>query len=134
MVPMYQARRVRFYRAGPVRSIVRISYLPRGQKISIHKPVTVEEISLATGLPALYIEDEIPRLIYGDALVQNGNKYSANIIILRLEDSRGMIEEFAPYVSDSVQAITESMHENEEKIKGNGFYGCDFGVDRLGYI
>ena len=29
------------------------------------KPLTVEEISLCTGIPAMYIEDELPRLEYG---------------------------------------------------------------------
>ena len=32
------------------------------------KPVTVEEISVATGIPTMYIEDELPRLEYGDAI------------------------------------------------------------------
>ncbi len=33
-------------------------------------PLTVEEISLATGLPTMYVEDFLPNLIYGDAIEQ----------------------------------------------------------------
>ena len=32
------------------------------------KPLTVEEISICTGIPAMYIEDEIPRLEQGEAI------------------------------------------------------------------
>ena len=30
------------------------------------KPLTVEEISISTGIPTMYVEDELPRLEYGD--------------------------------------------------------------------
>ncbi len=53
------------------------------------KPLTVDEISLATGIPAMYIEDELPRLEYGDAVCRVGkNKYAANFIILSLDDKK----------------------------------------------
>ena len=45
------------------------------------KPLTVEEISMITGVPTMYIEDEIPRLEYGDAICKIGNKYATNFII-----------------------------------------------------
>lgn len=32
------------------------------------KPLGIEEISLKTGLPTMYIEDALPHLIYGDAI------------------------------------------------------------------
>ena len=60
------------------------------------KPLTVEEISIKTGLPAMYIEDELPRLIDGDAVVKDGNKYAANFIVLRLCDKKFMETKFAP--------------------------------------
>ena len=33
-------------------------------------PLTLEEISLATGLPTMYIEDALSHLVYGDAIEQ----------------------------------------------------------------
>ncbi len=50
------------------------------------KPLTVEEISLRTGIPALYIEDALPELEYGDAIRRSGNKYATDFIIFRLKD------------------------------------------------
>ena len=52
------------------------------------KPLTVEEISILTGIPAMYVEDELPRLEYGDAVCKIGNKYATNFIIFRLQDRR----------------------------------------------
>ena len=55
------------------------------------KPLTVEEISIKTGLPAMYIEDELPRLIQGEAVIRKGKKYLTNFIILQREDNKKMI-------------------------------------------
>ena len=52
------------------------------------KPLTVEEISMSTGVPTMYIEDELPRLEYGDAICKIGNKYATNFIIFRLKDRK----------------------------------------------
>lgn len=52
------------------------------------KPLTVEEISMRTGIPAMYIEDELPRLEYGDAVCKIGNKYATNFIVFRLRDGK----------------------------------------------
>lgn len=37
------------------------------------KPLTVEESSISTGIPTMYVEDEFPRLEYGDAICKVGN-------------------------------------------------------------
>lgn len=52
------------------------------------KPLTVEEISVQTGVPALYIEDELPRLLHGEAVVKLGEKYATNFILFRLKDAQ----------------------------------------------
>ena len=50
-------------------------------KAAYEKPLTIEEISISTGIPALYIEDELSRLEYGDAICKVGNnKYATNLL------------------------------------------------------
>ena len=98
------------------------------------KPLTVEEISIKTGLPTMYIEDELPRLIDGDAIVKDGNKYTANFIILRLCDKRVMETKFAPLVADIADYFTALFREREAAVSSMGFYGSDFSMQRLGYI
>jgi len=67
------------------------------------KPLTVEDISISTGIPAMYIEDELPRLEYGDAVCRVGGKYVTNFIIFRLQD-RKLTEEVS---ASAVNAIAD---------------------------
>ena len=98
------------------------------------KPLTVEEISLKTGLPSMYIEDELPRLIYGEAIKEDGNKYAANFIVLRLCDKRAMEVNFAPFIAGIADHFTELFNEHEDDISRMDFYGSKLGMKRLGYI
>lgn len=98
------------------------------------KPLTVEEISIRTGIPTMYIEDELPRLEYGDAICKVGNKYATDFIIFRLKDREQT--EKAPVsavnvLADKFEAV---LKEAEDKIGAVGFYGSDFGIGSLGYI
>jgi len=95
------------------------------------KPLNVEEISLATGLPTMYIEDELPKLIYGDAIAQEGNKYATDFIILRQCDKEVMVKKFNPLVADIADYFTELFTQDVSNL---GFYGADFGMENLGYI
>ncbi|MCL1795131.1 MAG: sigma-70 family RNA polymerase sigma factor, partial [Oscillospiraceae bacterium] len=98
------------------------------------KPLTVEEISIKTGLPTMYIEDELPRLVGGDAIFQDGGKYAANFIILRLCDKRAMETKFAPLVANVADYFASLFKEHEDAVSSMGFYGSDFSMKRLGYI
>ena len=97
-------------------------------------PLSIEDISLCTGIPSMYIEDELPHLLYGDAVVRDGGKYAANFIILRLSDSRRMERNFAPLVADVAAYFEKAFTNRVEDARKIGFYGCDFGMRRLGYI
>lgn len=98
------------------------------------KPLTVEEISINTGIPTIYIEDELPRLEYGDAISKVGNKYVTNFIIFRLMD-RKQTEDVSVSIVNMLADKLESVLKNaEEKIGKIDFYGNDFGIDRLGHF
>ncbi|MDD4492961.1 MAG: sigma-70 family RNA polymerase sigma factor [Eubacteriales bacterium] len=98
------------------------------------KPLTIEGISLKTGIPTMYIEDELPRLEYGDAIAEVNGKYATDFLILRLSERAIMEKKFAPLVS-SIADYFEAMFDNTaDKVKQIGFYGCDRGMAHLGYI
>ncbi len=98
------------------------------------KPLTVEEISISTGIPTMYIEDELPRLEYGDAICKVGNKYAANFIIFRLKDRKQTEDVSASVVNMLANQMETLLMGAEDKIKALDFYGNDFGTDRLGYV
>lgn len=98
------------------------------------KHLTVEEISISTGIPTMYVEDELPRLEYGDAICKVGNKYVTNFIIFRLKDRKQTEDVSALVVSMLADKFEVILREAENKISALDFYGNDFGIGRLGYI
>ncbi len=98
------------------------------------KPLTVEEISSCTGIPAMYIEDELPRLIYGDAIKKIGGRYATDFIIFRLENRADMEAMSEAMVKEIADYYEKTLWEREEAVKEVGFYGCQLGMERLGYI
>lgn len=104
-------------------------------KVAYDKPLTIEEISIATGIPAMYIEDELPRLEYGDAICKIGNnKYATNFIVFRMEDrnyTEGVSEPLVKTISDRFENL---LHSKEAMVSQLDFYGHDFGMERLGFL
>lgn len=98
------------------------------------KPLTVEEISISTGIPAMYIEDELPRLLYGDAIFKTGNKYSTNFIVFRLKDRKDTEGISEPLVKDIADKFEVLLRNGDPAVDNLDFYGHDFGMDRLGHI
>lgn len=98
------------------------------------KPLTVEEISLSTGIPAMYIEDELPRLEYGDAITKIGSKYATNFIIFRLEDRKHTETASASLVKEIADKFETLFKDQADSVANLNFYGNDFGMERLGYI
>ena len=98
------------------------------------KPVTVEEISIATGIPTMYIEDELPGLEYGDAIKKIGSKYATDFIIFSLENN-GKLKDFSTdLVKKFADHFEKSFAEKAGPVKKIDFYGNDLGMGRLGYI
>lgn len=98
------------------------------------KPLTIEEISLKTGIPTLYIEDELPRLEYGDAIAKVGGKYATDFIILRQADREAMEKMFSPLIAEIADYFESLFTKKANDVKQIGFYGSDRGMSRLGYI
>ena len=115
----------RYLHSQIARAICRAAYV---------KPLTVEEISIATGIPTMYVEDELPRLLYGDAMKKIGYKYATNFIILSLEDKRKLRSVSTELVRKLADSFAKSFTEKADEVKKQRFYGHDFGMKRLGYI
>ena len=98
------------------------------------KPLTVEEISMSTGIPAMYIEDELPRLEYGDAVRRTGNKYATDFIIIRLEDREKLETVSERLVGSLADFFEKQFVVKAGKVRKIDFHGSGSGMERLGYI
>lgn len=114
-------------------------------KAAYEKPLTVEEISLCTGIPTIYIEDELPRLIYGDAIEKIGNKYATDFIIFRLKDRAAteavlepMVKEIADHYEKLLWGVSAGGEgqpsDRTQKVEESKPCGSGFGMERLGYM
>jgi RNA polymerase sigma factor (sigma-70 family) len=92
---------------------------------------TVEEISRDIEVPAVIIEDEMEELIYGEAISKKRDRYATNCIILRKEDDRSIVTALRPFVGKLARTLCDELAANEDRVRGTGFYGHDFGWEHL---
>ena len=98
-------------------------------------PLTIEEISLATGVPTLYLEDALEHMIWGDAMEKTGQKYATAFIITN-EAQNAKMQAFLRegVVKEAADTILRYMDATRESLKGIGFYGADFPLSRLLHV
>lgn len=126
LIPMYSGE-------GPNRFYSFMNNLMR-QNIVLscyNDSLTAEQISLETGIPLPYLDDEVRELTEKKILVHDGRRYSANVVII----NRECTEEICRKVSGKYDAIAKLIIEfvdscMEEYVK-LGFYGADFSENTL---
>lgn len=86
------------------------------------KPLTIEEISKCTGIPAYYIEEQIKLLMENELMLKKSNKYQANFVIVR----KSLNNEIHNVLLDCSNSISEglltSINSFEKEIRAIGFY------------
>ncbi len=86
------------------------------------KPLTVEEISLAIGIPAAYIEPVVKKLTDGELMKQTGNKYYSDLIIYTVEDQERHIPAQKSFVKKHFDSIWAPIEKGLAKLKQQSFY------------
>ena len=92
---------------------------------------SVDEISLATGIPTLYVEDELPRMLQSELLQRKGPKYRANLIIHRArfaDEAEALLWRHSEALS---ARVIETLRDLMPHIRAIGFHGCGFPEKRL---
>lgn len=104
-------------------------------KACYEEPLTIEEISLATGVPTLYLDDALEHMIWGDAIEHVGSKYATNFIITNLTQIQNMRKILGKSViCEMTDALINFIADNESAWRGIGFYGSDFPISHLYYL
>lgn len=98
------------------------------------KPIDIEEISLRTGIPTLYLEEPLEHMIYGDAIEKIGSKYATNFIILFADDNKKMQKSIIETSKDLPKKVWDIFVKALPEIKENLTYGKEFAAEKLGYL
>lgn len=101
-------------------------------KVCYTSPLTLEEISLATGIPTLYLEDTLDYMVWGDAIEKIGSKYATNFIITPSDTVNTYLTN--EVVSTVTDIILNYILSTESTVREIGFYGNHFPLADLLHI
>lgn len=91
------------------------------------KPVTIEEIALAIGIPTAYVEPIVQKLADGELMKKAGNKFYTDFMISTLEDQEKYIPAQKKCVHDYFDLFWNAIEKGLEKLRLCDFYrNCAF--------
>ncbi len=86
------------------------------------KPITMEEISLAIGIPTAYVEPVVQKLVDGALMKQVGIKYYTDFMISTIADKEKYILEQKQVVHENFDLFWEAIEVALKKLKEKEFY------------
>ena len=93
--------------------------------------LTVQQISLETGIPLPYLDEDIKELEDKRIIVRDGNHYKANVIVITSECADEIERAVAVYHENIADKIESFIREHSDKYRKLGFAGCDFSEKTL---
>ena len=93
--------------------------------------LTVQQLSLETGIPLPYLDDEIKELEDKQIIIKEGTRYKSNVIVITsdcADEIERAVTKYHEQIADKIEAfITETISE----YKSIGFIGNDFSENTL---
>lgn len=93
--------------------------------------LTVQQISLETGIPLPYLDDEIKALEGKQIIIREGNHFKANVIIITSECTDEIDRAVAKYHDRIADKVETFISNKIEEYKSIGFTGNVFSNDTL---
>ncbi len=84
-------------------------------------PVTVEEISRATGIPAYFVEDELRTLVDHELMSVTDDKYRTEFLILRRQALQEIEEVLCEHAAVVAEPFVEKMTAAQSEIENVGY-------------
>lgn len=100
-------------------------------QVAYKEAKTVTEIASEMGVAADYIESELERLLPTQAMRKTGNRYQT---MFPIWDEEASWEIFGGNIDAAIQeskSVIDLLYSCADQIAQTGFYGCDWGIDRL---
>ncbi len=91
------------------------------------KPVTAEEIALALGTPAAYVEPVLKKLTDGELMKRKGNKYYTDFLITTPEQQEKYIPAQIDFAKEHFESLWAPIRKGLIKLRDQDFYkNCNF--------
>lgn len=93
--------------------------------------LTAQQISLETGIPLPYLDDEIKELESKKIIIRDGAHYKANIIVITAEcadETERAVAKYHEKIADKIKSFIENRMSEYKKI---GFIGSNFSENTL---
>ncbi|MFC1947267.1 RNA polymerase sigma factor [Chloroflexota bacterium] len=95
-------------------------------------PKKIDELAELTGIPRPYLESELDWLTQREFLDLEGRKYSTIIPVIGKKHKQAIGELYTRGAGkELIEKVITGLLEKESEIRNVGFYGADFGTDRL---
>ena len=93
--------------------------------------LTVQQISLETGIPLPYLDDEIAELVKYKILIQDGKHYQSNVIVISADCAEEINRAATKYHEKIADELSEFLDTYLDSYKKIGFVGSDFSDNTL---
>ena len=93
--------------------------------------LTVQQISLETGIPLPYLDDEIKELEDKQIIIKEGTRYKSNVIVITSECADEIERAVTKYHAQVADRIEAFIKKTISEYKSIGFIGSDFSENTL---
>ncbi len=126
LIPMYNG-------SGPNRFSDFMNHKIRQNIVSAcyNDALTVQQISLETGIPLPYLDDEIAELVKYRILNQDGKHYQSNVIVISADCTEEINRAVAKYQERIADKLESFLKNDLQAFKAIGFVGSDFSENTL---
>lgn len=93
--------------------------------------LTAEQISLETGIPLPYLEDDLRALWEKEILIKDGTHYKTNVLIITADCGEEIKRAAVPFQDKIADKIEAFLDEKLDAFKSIGFMGADFSENTL---
>ena len=93
--------------------------------------LTAQQISLETGIPLSYLDDEIRELEDKQIIIRHGKHYKANVIVITSECADEIERAVTKHHEEIAEKMETFIREKVAEYKEIGFIGSDFSENSL---
>lgn len=95
---------------------------------------TEEQISIQTGIPTAYLEEEIKKLIEADIITESNGFYQSNILVLTKDELSEIAKANEPVTRKIADFVRDFTDKSMDVVRKIGFYGSDMSANSLKWL